>query len=477
MGLPFLNPQFAATAWIGLIPFLIAVENKSIIQSFKLGWILGVTFLSVSSNWLLEPIVNFSGYSLVISSLIFFIGISILALYFALFAGILKFLKQKFEIHLLILVPLTWTAVEFLRSLFSFQFLFVFLGYSQSFRPQLIQLAQVGGVYLITFIIVAVNTLLYLFLKKETRKEKLIYLGTAVLIIVFLMLYGSWQLEQHELTNKNIKVSLIQPNIPQFKKLDSDYYEQIVDKLITLSATEIENNSPDLLVWPETAVLRTYNLKKKFPYLNKYQTPLYVGGFIREGDGPLNSALLVNNTGEIINSYSKNILVPWGEYVPFPNLVPDFIETNLNHITPGTKAVEFELGEVTWIGAICSEILNSDYIRSSYHQNDFIINISNEAWFGDSSAPRQVLQAAIFRAVENQVPIVKVGNTGISGLINSQGQVIKKTKLLTTQTVTINLQLPTRKKTIYFLIGDIIGQLSLVITVILLLTTAYKKIN
>ena len=476
LGLPFLIPKLAILAWVGLVPFLKGLENKSWQQSLKLGWLFGVTFLTVSSNWLLQPIIKFSGYPRSISFFIFFICALILALYFALLALALNFLKEHFRLSLLILAPLVWTGIEFLRSIYSFQFLFGFLGYTQSFIPELIQLAQVGGVYLVTFIIVIVNTIFYLAVKEEKKRKRIIYTLTAVLIIGIVFIYGHWQLNQNLAVENNFRVGIIQPNIPQHKKLDSNYYSQLEKKLVRLSKTEIKKNSPDLLVWPETAILRTYSLERKFPYLTNYHTPLYIGGFVREGNGPLNSALLVNKQGKIINRYSKNILVPWGEYVPFPNIVPDFIETNLNHITPGTKATEFKLNGVSWIGAICSEILNPDYIRDSYHQNDFIINISNEAWFGDSSAPRQVLQAAIFRAVEHQVPVVKVGNTGISGLIGPRGRIVRKTKLLATETLTVNVKLPVREKTIYSLIGDVFGRGSLIATILLLVVAAYQRL-
>ncbi|MGM0369100.1 MAG: apolipoprotein N-acyltransferase [Bacillota bacterium] len=477
LGIPFLIPQLALLSWIGLVPFLIAIEKKSLSHSFRLGWLLGVIFLATSSKWLLEPIINFSGYPVGIAGLIFLLGISILALYFALFSLVLKYLEENFDLSLIILVPLTWTGVEFLRSLFSFQFLFGFLGYSQSFIPELIQLARFGGVYLITFIIVVVNTLIYLAWHYKSRKNTIIYLSIAVLILFTIFFHGKWQLKQELPTAKDFKVSIVQPNIPQYKKLDADYQGELVDKLIKLSRNEINTNQADLLVWPETAILKTYSLEQKFPYLNNHQTPLFVGGFIRQGNGPLNSALLVDETGKIINRYSKNRLVPWGEYVPYPSIIPDFIETNLNHITPGTEAVEFELKGANWIGAICSEILNPDYIRNLYQQNDFIINISNEAWFGNSSASRQILQAAIFRAIEMQTPIVKAGNTGISGLINARGRVIEKTKLLTTKTLMVDLDLPARKKTVYYLLGDIVGKGSLILTMILLLIIAYPKLK
>ena len=476
LGLPFLIPKLAILAWVGLVPFLKGLEDKSWQQSFKLGWVFGLTFLIISSKWLLQPIIKFSGYPLTISVLIFLICAAILALYFALLTIILNFLKKHFEISLLILVPLAWTGIEFLRSIYSFQFLFGFLGYTQSFIPELIQLAQVGGVYLVTFIIVLVNTIFYLAVKEDKKRKSIIYTLTAVLIIGVVFIYGHWQLNQKLAIKDNFRAGIIQPNIPQDKKLDSNYYRQLEKKLVKLSETEIKSNNPGLLLWPETAILRTYSLERKFPYLKNYQTPLYIGGFIRQGNGPLNSALLVNKQGKIINRYSKNILVPWGEYVPFPNIVPDFIETNLNHITPGTEATEFELDDVSWIGAICSEILNPDYIRNAYQQNDFIINISNEAWFGNSSAPRQVLQAAIFRAVEHQVPVVKVGNTGISGLIGPRGRIIRKTKLLATETLTVNVKLPVRKKTIYYIVGDIFGRGSLIAITLLLLVAAYQKL-
>ncbi|SNY05825.1 Apolipoprotein N-acyltransferase [Orenia metallireducens] len=471
LGIPFKFPSLALLAWVGLIPLLFALENNKGKASFKLGWTTGMVFLAISSYWLLISVANFSDYPLIVSTLIFVVAIAIISLYFGLFALLLNSLKGK--ISILIITPLVWTGVEFLRTVFSFQFLFAFLGYSQAFIPQLIQLAQYGGVYLVTFIISLVNTLLYVALKE--RKIK--YLLTAALIFALLFTYGNTTLKQEVVAKKEFTVGVMQPNIPQEMKLSRDKQGEVINKILNLTSQELAKGDPDLMIWPETAILRGYYEDRKFPYAFYRDNPLFIGGHIRENGHYLNSAFLVDSNRDIVQRYSKVKLVPWGEYVPFPKLIPDIIETTLNHITPGNKLVAFNLKGVTWISPICSEILNPFYIRKLYQQNDFMINISNEAWFGKSHASLQVLQAAIFRAVEHRTPVVKVGNTGISGVISQRGEILARTKIFKTKTFTFNLPISERKETFYDKFGDVFGWLNLIVTVSLLIIHNRNKIN
>ncbi|TDX52324.1 apolipoprotein N-acyltransferase [Orenia marismortui] len=467
LGIPFKFPSLALLSWVGLIPFLFALEGENKKRSFYLGWIMGLSFLAISSYWLVNPLINFSGYPLAICILIFILAISILSLYFALFAFILKTVESKLSLPVFIVTPIIWTAVEFLRSIFSFQFLFAFLAYSQSFIPELIQLAEYGGLYLVTFIIVLVNTLLYLFIKKRNKSYGII----AISIFVLVFSYGYLVLKQNNNTSKEVAIGIVQPNIPQNIKMSSKHQRDVVDKLLKLSSKELEKNDPDLLIWPETAILRTYYKSRGFPYHLPKDTPLFIGGFAREGENlekTLNSSFLFDENRRIVDRYSKNKLVPWGEYVPFPNLIPDIIESNLNHLTPGKELNSFNYNKITWVSPICSEVLNPFYVRDLYDQNDFMINISNEAWFEESHASLQVLQAVIFRAVEHRAPIVKVGNTGISGVIDQNGKVLIRTDIFETKTLTFNLAIPVRKETIYYKYGNLFGWTLLLITFFIL---------
>jgi len=471
LGVPFKFPSLALLAWVGLIPLLFVLEKSERRSAFKLGWTTGMVFLAISSYWLLISVANFSEYPLLVSILIFVMAISIISLYFGLFAVIFNNLSKK--ISILIIAPLVWTGVEFLRTIFSFQFLFAFLGYSQAFIPQLIQVAQYGGVYLVTFIIVLVNTLFYLALKERAFK----YLITASLIFALLFTYGNAILQKEVVAKKEFAVGIMQPNIPQKMKLSRAKRGEVINKILNLTSQELASGDPDLMIWPETAILRGYYEDRKFPYAFYRDNPLFIGGHIRENGHYLNSAFLVNRDRDIVQRYSKVKLVPWGEYVPYPKLIPDIIETTLNHITPGNKLVSFNMNGVTWVSPICSEILNPFYIRKLYQQNDFMINISNEAWFGKSHASLQVLQAVIFRAVEHRVPVVKVGNTGISGVVNQRGEILVKTRMFKTRTFTFNLPIPERKKTVYYKVGNLFGWLNLIITILLLIIHNSNKIN
>ncbi|GAB6139142.1 apolipoprotein N-acyltransferase [Halanaerobaculum tunisiense] len=477
LAIPFQFPKWALISWLGLIPFCYGLEDETPYKAFRLGWLMGSIFLLISGKWLFYPLINFSGYPWFICLLLLVIALSIIGLYFGLFAWITKILEKNLSISLVIILPLTWTGMEYIRTLFSFQYLFGFLSYSQSAIPELIQLAQYGGLYLVSYLIALVNVILYLGLKKEKNENKLTYILTAILIVGLIFSYGNLELNQETKVIDELQLGLIQPNIPQKMKLDASKEGQIINKINNLTNQQMKQEKGlDLLIWPETAILRNYDPQEKFPFYFVKSIPLLVGGFIEKDGDYLNSALLVEEDNTISKYYSKNRLVPWGEYVPYPNLLSDFITSNLNHLTPGTKLKDFELDNISWINPICSEILNPFYIHKLYQNNDLIINISNEAWFQESKAPWQMLQAAIFRAVEYQVPLIKVSNTGISGLINDQGEVITRTDLFTTTSLYLDLKIPARSPTIYQRFGYLFGR-AVLISLALLLLRAYLNIN
>lgn len=444
---PFKFPEFALVSWGGLIPFLISRENKSNSQAFLLGWVMGIGFLALSSYWLIYPVTQFSGYHWLIAGLIVGLAFLILALYFGMFSFIVNIISKKTTYPLIVIVPIVWTSIEIIRTFFSFQFLFGFLGYSQSYIPELIQLAEYGSVYLISFFIILVNVLFYRGLTACTQRKKLVYFIIPLVVMGLVYGYGQQKINHLPQTEtEQLTIGGVQPSIPQRIKLNPSYETYIANKLQKLSNQATTKKSIDLLIWPETAVLRSYNLDKNFPYPLKKQVPMLVGGLTRKQGKVFNSALLVDKEQNIINSYSKNKLVPWGEYVPFPQIVPDFIETNLNHLSPGNKLNDFRFKNIDFITPICSEILNPFYLHKLYSSHDLIINISNEAWFAESNASLQILQATIFRAVETRTPVVKVGNTGISGVINQTGEVALKTKLFADVSFPFTLELPNSRQ-------------------------------
>ncbi|PRX19235.1 apolipoprotein N-acyltransferase [Orenia metallireducens] len=442
-------PDLYLLSWIGLIP-LIYVLDKRKSSSFKLGWSFGLAMLIVSGRWLVYPLLNFSGFPIWLSYIITILALALIAIYFGLFAALLELWIDRLKIPLLISFPILWTGIEILRSKFSFGYLFGFLGYSQSFKTELIQFASYGGVYLISFLVVLVNVLLYL----SIRDRRLTYLLIAVLIFSGIFSYGIFSLQQEVITKKTVKLGVIQPNIAQNIKMDSKMQNNITKKILNLSTKELNKDDLDLLIWPETAILRSYSKDEGFPFYLPKDTPLFIGGFTKKGDEIYNSSFLFGKQRKIIDSYSKHKLVPFGEYMPFPQFIPNIIKKNMNDLDKGKELSNFELNGFNWISPICSEILDSDFVRKLYNQEDIIINISNEAWFGKSSAPVQILQSAIFRAVEYQVPVVKIANTGISGIVNSKGKVLTKTKLFETMSFNYELSLLEQKESFYYKFGN-----------------------
>ncbi|WP_408956347.1 apolipoprotein N-acyltransferase [Natroniella sp. ANB-PHB2] len=463
LGLPFYNTNLFFLAWIGLVPFLWALQKQHKRESFFLGWLMGIAFFGIGGNWIIYPLFDFSGLPTIVSVFIFTLAIFILAIFLGLFAVLSKSLEIKFSLSYILLVPISWTAIEFLRTRLSFGYLFGFLGYSQSFIPELIQLAEYGGVYLITFIIVLVNTILFLAIKE--RKFYYLLIGIAIISLVFYQ--GQLRLSETDTKGEELSVGLIQPGIPQQIKMNPDYQDLIVDRLLELSNHEIKENNPDLLIWPETAILRTYDETKKIPFDFVEETPLFFGGFIRDGRGSLNSSFLSNSNKDIVARYSKNKLVPFGEYTPFAKIIPDVIVENLNNLVPGQEKKEFVFNKVSWVSPICSEILNSSFVRKLDPGSDLLITISNEAWFGKSNLPLQMLQATIFRTIEYNLPVIKVGNTGFSGVIDNQGRILTKTELFEPTSKSFNLTVPERKLTIYYQYGNLFGLVTLIFVLLL----------
>lgn len=327
--LPFKLPQSALINWLVLVPLFYQLDGQNNKESFLIGWSFGFGFFGLTGYWLIYPILNFSGYPWPLAGLLVALAISLLGVYSGLFGLISNFIERNTDWDFFIIVPIVWTGLEVIRTFFSFEFQFGFFGYSQTSIPQLIQLARYGGVYLVSCLLVLVNSLFYRGFYITNKRQKLISIAGAIILFISIFSYGQFQLKadpNQAADNSEISLGVVQPSIPQAVKLNPEEQTRIINRLKMLSNQLLEESKPELLIWPETAILRGYNPEAKFPYRLAKPVPLFLGGHIyKDGVGPFNSALLVKNEREITRYYSKNKLVPWGEYVPLPWLIPDFI--------------------------------------------------------------------------------------------------------------------------------------------------------
>ena len=422
--LAFTNFNIALLAYFAFIPFFFTLNNKSRPEAFKCGYFFGLIFFALTIYWLVY-----------VSVLGYIILVLYLALYFGIFAFSIRYSLYATRYLSIILIPLIWVVLEYTRTYLFSGFGWALLGYSQYLNLPFIQIADKTGVWGVSFIIMMVNVTIFKLLKDGLKKTGLVILVT-VMILGSTLFYGYFKLEE-EPFSKELLVSVIQGNIPQEQKWDERFKEEILKKYDTLTR-KAAKEKPHLIIWPETA----------FPgYLEEEDLRRYITKLARDIGVPLligaptlgdyekgvyyNSAVLISEEGEILKRYDKLHLVPYGEYVPFEKIFPftrKLIDKPIGDFSPGEEYTIFELKGKGQFGVlICFEDIFPCLVRNFVKRNaSFMVNITNDAWFGKSNAPYQHAQASVFRAVENRVPVIRAANTGLSCFIDSKGRIIDK---------------------------------------------------
>jgi apolipoprotein N-acyltransferase len=262
----------------------------------------------------------------------------------------------------------------------------------------------------------------------------------AALITVFL--FGNYQVKKIS-KNKNVilTASLIQGNIPQEEKWDPRCRDKILERYSELTLKASRENS-DLIIWPESAT-PGYLENKQTIYkilrnlVLETRTPLLLGSAshakITRGERKIkklkNGAFLMDPNGRIVSTYYKIRLLPFAEYLPLEGRFPwpKWIASKQGYFIPGEIFNVFEFFKGRFGVVICWENLFSDHFRKFVKAGSrFMVNLTNEAWFGKTSASKQILSMSVFRAVENRVSLLRVANTGISCLIDPLGRIQKR---------------------------------------------------
>lgn len=426
LALPFCNGKLWIFAWIGFVPLFLSLRNKSRTQAFLLAYLTGIIFWSITIYWLIN--VTLLGQILLILYL---------SLYFGMFGIIITFHLPPSTFHLLF-IPSSWVILEYLRSHLLTGFGWALLGYSQYLNLPIIQIADILGVWGVSSLVMMVNWALYSITshKSQATSYKNILLFS-VLCSLFSLSYGYYKLNHSPFTIHQlpIKISVIQGNIPQELKWASGQESFILDRYRRLTR-QAALERPDLIIWPEAsapAVLGEDDLvfQDIFALARDLDTPILVGSAVKENGEYFNSGLLISNQGKILSRYDKLHLVPFGEYIPLKNvfrfletIVPigDFISGKEYSIFK-LQASSFKLS-ANFAVLICFEDTIPELSRNFVSKGaDFLVNITNDGWFGKTSAASQHLSSSVFRAVENRVPVARSANTGISCFIDSSGRI------------------------------------------------------
>jgi len=411
-------------AWFSLAPFLLCLEKKSLLQRFKLCFVFAFCFFISTIYWL----AHVSFFGLLMACLYLSLEFSVFALFF----------PSVSRPSTLIFGPLLWAVIERLRGIIFSGFGWSVLGYTQYKNIPLIQIAEVFGVWGLSFIIVMVNVVLAAFIyNKFQRPKNKLFILVPVIILLASYSFGFYSLNNPAFS-PDIKVSLIQPNIPQEKKWDPDYTVPTLEHFSRLTKKAALAN-PDLIIWPETSVpgyiLDDARLYSAVASLAKSTTTRLLVGAPREDYQKkeyYNSAFLFGSDGRLEQFHDKIHLVPFGEYVPYKNIfwflangpIADFSRgsryTLFEVSSPGKKTVRFGV-------LVCFEDIFPSLVKQFRRQGaDFLVTITNEAWFKKTREPIQHTAISVFRAVENRCWFLRCANTGISCFIDPYGRIRKK---------------------------------------------------
>ena len=425
-------------------------------QGFIIGWLFGLGYFVSGLYWL--------GYAMLVEAEKFawmipfaVLGLpSILALYYGLLGAIWSAVKRLLtgkELISIILFCLLFVLIEFLRSILFTGFPWNLSGYSWGFSLVMSQSAYIVGVWGVTLLTLWMATLPAILKFSCGQKEKVTALAICLFMLVMPFSYGYWRLQEHPTQYTTKKILLVQGNIPQQHKWDPQKQYDILDRYRKLSKLSEDEEGGVIIIWPETSY--PYFLEGKSPPLEWVTSVMSDDAVLitgamradwnknRQGIKAIyNSLHIVSPQAEVLAEYDKVRLVPFGEFVPFRSILPmKKITHGMQDFGRGKGAEVLKVqGVPPFQPLICYEVIFPEY--KAAEDSDWLLNITNDAWFGDSSGPYQHLTMARFRAIEQGKPVVRAANTGVSAVYDALGRELGRIEL--NQIGTIKLNLPSK---------------------------------
>jgi apolipoprotein N-acyltransferase len=508
--------EWSWLAWVALVPlFLMVVQPGPRLRLYAGAWTGGLVFWFASVQWvrLTDPT---AWVAWVAMALVF-------SFWWPGFLALARFAVSRLKIPLMMAAPILWVGLEYIRAHLLTGFPWYYLGHSQYRFLTLIQVADIASALGISFLIAMVNAWvvdllsLPLFLR-TARGPRLTLRQTIRLWAVALMggaclAYGAYRLSSARF-REGPRVALLQTNFEQRYKMGGDPVAML-EKIQNLVARALSSRDrPDLIVWPETAypygfiatdpaattstlarhVAQISGDIKLADWLEKRDkvaehlhaladsagVPMLVGAIYYDhrpdGMSKFNSAILFEPTAEAVRAYHKIHLVPFGEFIPFLDSLPwlTVFTPYRNGYVPtlnfGHEPLTLPLGPYRMAVAICFEDTVPHLVRRFFtetpdgRQPDMLINISNDGWFHGSSELDMHLAVSVFRTIEHRIPLARAVNTGISALIDGNGEIRDTLPRLTESVLSVTIPLDDRTS-LYTRCGDWLGLSCLAVTI------------
>lgn len=445
---------------ISFTGLLILISNSvNLKQCFLIGWCFGFGMFLAGLYWIsFALLVDIGSFAWLIPFAVFAIP-AILAIYVG-FIAVLSKLFSKNSYQIVLNFVLIWVLFEIVRvNLFS-GYPWLVMGYSLAFSDESIQVSSVLGVYGLSLIVVFSGCSLYPYIIDQ-RRNKLTLFVMAILIAIVNYGYGALRLHRNVTEYSSSLVRVVQGNIPQDVHARFDQKLKNIQILADLSAPN--HNNFDYVIWPEGAIDFPLSIQSKLQFSNFIPENGYLlSGVLRVDDDDhirkiWNSVFVINSFGEVVKYYDKRHLVPFGEYIPFKSFLP------VTKITQG--ALDFSKGNdvgqlsvdarvPSFVPLICYEAYFAEDVGKISKDSKFLVNFTNDAWYGTSSGPYQHLYMTKLRAVERGLPMIRAANTGISAIYDSYGREVAKLQLNSRGVIDSNVPLVANKSTFYNKYGN-----------------------
>ncbi|HEX9615324.1 MAG TPA: apolipoprotein N-acyltransferase [Bacteroidota bacterium] len=510
LGFAFPPSPLYSLAYLGLVPLMFLIVridrfgelvrysylSMLVFHLSTLYWVTGITHLR-------DPYLLVSGGSLVLIHPMF---------YWIPIVGAAYVRRRLGNLAFLIAFPVLWVGFEYAHSLGEVSFPWLTLGNSQAYDVNRIQIVDVTSVYGLSLLVVIFNTLSFVLLRNVMDRrwtfsspKSLTVAGFLVFLYVVPLVYGAIRRNQFDsLTGETaVSVGIVQPNIDPYEKWGEGFeskWESYVKQLTILyeETRKLSKDSLDLVVWPETAIPFYILLPQNAEYFNQLKheidlggTPVFTGipdGQYMDSAQATASAKWIPQTGKFFEGYNaatlfvpyqmhgpvyrKVLLVPFAERVPYAETVPFLIDlvrwsVGLGSWGKGTERLVYSLktrgGDTTrFAGMICYELVFPSYVRSLAERGaEFMLVLSNDSWWGNTSGARQLAAYTVLRAVETRKWIVRCANGGISGMIDPAGRMYNETGMFEAATFSGTIK-AMDKETFYVRHGDILGMICLI---------------
>lgn len=447
-----------ATGWwpllfVAITPLLWTAQTLRPVESGCMGLCCGLFYHTGLLYWIVIVLKQYGGLHTFFAVGALLLLALYMSAYIAFFCLCLSFLvvrnngEKGSSTVILIAAPALWVGFDMLRGLLFTGMPWMDLGYALYQQPVLIQAADLGGHHLITYIVVQSNALVFwltdrLFSSAPASGRRH-YLCAGMIVI---LLYGAggysmmryWEVFSDAQTEEQAVVAVAQGNIEQSEKWSPAKKDDTIERYLSLSMQAVQKSGRkiDLLIWPETALpffpVREPLMNRVKDFAKQQHLHLLTGSpfFTVDPDIRLrpveyfNSGLMISPEGKLAGRYNKQHLVPFGEYVPLRDwlfLIKPLVEL-VGNFTPGDSPDPLETDEIKAGVLICFESIFPDIAqRTTAAGANLLVNLTNDAWYGYSSAPYQSWAMTVFRAVENRRSLVRAANTGISGFVQPTG--------------------------------------------------------